>query len=702
MSEIPYLGLRPYQEVDQHNFFGRDNDCEVLIDKVLSNRLTLLFAASGVGKSSLLNAAVLPKLKDPLGENLSVTYHNDWVQSPLSELKDTIREVVPTAWEVTAEQTLCELVSFCSLFTRHPFVLVLDQFEEFFRYQPGKADFHSVIQQLTALVTNPDIPVSVVISMREDFALELNSFKPKLPTLLFENYYRLEKMKLGAARDAIILPLAHLGYHYEPELLTRLILNLSSQNREQAKLPHITNTRDNEFVEPAYLQLVCSHLWELNKGDPEKCIRLSSYEKSGQADGIIQLFLYKIQNSFNTSEKDLASKAFDYLAAQGGVKMAYPASILSKILKVDEIKLTKVLNKLASDKVRVLRTQPREGIIWYELYHDMFSLSIERWNNDWKAKQLRRQRLFTGSFISLMGIVFVLLVDSFMWIQKNNFPANELFTQQKYRLMDLGLLPEPFPEMVAIPEPKSTVKMGELDRDWYNNLDDRSKETFGSPVVDISIEKPFQMGKFEITYYQYDYYVWKQLKSGLKQIDGKKLEYPAGSTRENARGQRAVSQVSWNMAVSYSKWLSNNSEELTYRLPTEAEWEYSARAGTKEAYWWGDNIEGDVMASCSDCSSVNENRIIQNVGTYPPNPFGLYDTAGNVWEWTCSRFNSKFDGSEQICDYISSDLRVIRGGSWKSSAESWLRSSGRSGVLTNDRNADVGFRLIGFSKTLNH
>ncbi|SDZ75568.1 hypothetical protein SAMN05660964_00148 [Thiothrix caldifontis] len=80
MSVIaPYPGLRPYHEDEQDKFFGRDADAEVLIDKVLTNRLTLLFAASGVGKSSLLQAAVIPRLKSPSGENLDVVYHIDWV-----------------------------------------------------------------------------------------------------------------------------------------------------------------------------------------------------------------------------------------------------------------------------------------------------------------------------------------------------------------------------------------------------------------------------------------------------------------------------------------------------------------------------------------------------------------------------------------------------------------------------------------------
>ena len=701
-QQTPYLGLRPYQYSDRGNFFGRDADCEILIDKLLSNRLTLLFAASGVGKSSLLNAAVLPQLKDPLGENLSVVYHNDWVQNPLSALQSSIREAVSAAKQAPAEQTLSELLKFCSLFIRHPFVIVLDQCEEFFRYQRGKADFDEFIQQLTAVILDTELPVSLVISMREDFALELNAFKPRLPTLLFENYYRLEKMKPEAARDAIVQPLRPYGFQYEPALLSRLINDLSSQQQQQ-QLLDLTENHSEPYVEPAHLQIVCNYLWQKNKNNDDKTLSLSSYEKAGGAKGIVQYFLADAQQGFSTTEKNLASKAFDYLAAQGGVKMAYPANVLASILKVDSEKLTGVLDKLASDDVRILRKQTRDTVPWYELYHDMFSPSIERWNNEWKAKRLRKQRWISGGLGAILLAGTALLVDSFMWIQKNNFPADALFTEQRFRLMHWGLLKPPIPEMVEIAMPESAIKMGEYNTEWHSSLSAEFSMNFGSPLVDISIQKPFSIGKYEITYEQFDYFVWQSLKSGVTDVAGEKLEYPTGSTRENGRGKRAASQVSWHEADAYTKWLSERSETSDYRLPTEAEWEYAARAGSsaKTTYWWGDtaSVDGQAMANCIDCEGNEEyKRKIAPVGSYKPNGYGLYDTAGNVWEWTCSAFANTFEGEEQKCAENSSSRRVIRGGSWLLSTP-WLRSSSRFGLLPVNRDNDVGFRIISSSRT---
>ena len=700
-QQTPYLGLRPYEYSDRENFFGRDADCEILVDKLLSNRLTLLFAASGVGKSSLLNAAVLPRLKDPLGENLSVVYHNDWVLNPLTALQSSIRESVPAAQQAPAEQTLPELLKFCALFIRHPFVIVLDQFEEFFRYQKGKADFEALIQQLTAVILDSELPVSLVISMREDFALELNAFKPRLPTLLFENYYRLEKMKPEAARDAIVRPAEQYGFQYEPALLDKLVDDLSSQ-QQQMQLLDLTESRSKRYVEPAHLQIVCEYLWAKSHDDKDKTLRLSTYEKAGAAHGIVQHFLNTVQRGFSTSEKDLVSKAFDYLAAQGGVKMAYPPKVLASILKVDDKKLAGVLDKLASEDVRILRKQTREGVPWYELYHDMFSPSIERWNNDWKAKCLKRQRWISGSLGAVILAASALLVDSFMWIQKNNFPAEELFTEQRYRLMDWGLLEPPLPEMVEIPMPTKVIKMGEYDTEWHSDRLADNKKYFGSPLVDITVEKPFSMGKYEVTYEQFDFFVWQSLKAGVREVAGEKLEYPTSSTRENRRGSRAVSQVSWHEAVAYAEWLSDQSETTVYRLPTEAEWEYVARAGStaETKYWWGDeaSMNGKAMANCIDCEGNKFKRKIAPVGSFEPNAFGLYDTGGNVWEWTCSVFANTFEGQEQKCAESSSGRRVVRGGSWLSFS-GWLRSSSRYVSYPRDRLDSVGFRIIGSSRT---
>lgn len=696
----PYLGLRPYESRDRENFFGRDADCEVLVDKLLANRLTLLFAASGVGKTSLLNAAVIPRLQDPLGENLSVVYHNDWVLNPVEGLKKSICSVGPeTAESLVETQTLVEMLSFYTLFIRHPFVIILDQFEEFFRYQRGNAEFNNLIEQLTSIILKDELPVSLVISMREDFALELNAFKPKLPTLLFENYYRLEKMKSQDALNAIIQPILKYEFYYEPLLLECLINDLSSQERQSSELPHETGIDRERYVEPAHLQIVCEYLWEKSQNDPYKTIRLSTYEKAGNARGIVQQFLNIVQSEFSTNEKKLVSKAFDYLVAQGGVKMAYPALTLAKILKTDERKLSKILNKLASDDVRILRKKTRDDVAWYELYHDMFSPSIERWNKSWKARYLKKRRWLSGCFGALLLVLSLLLADSLRWIITNNFPVTELFTEYEYRFMKWGLIPEALPvnQMEEIKAPVSRKSfIGEFNIELYESSGERFKGTFGEPVIEAKIPNDFEMSRYEITYKQYDYFVWSVRHSS--EDNNYNPKYPSGAFPLNKRGDNAVTYVSWKDARAYTGWLSNKTGD-EYRLPTEAEWEYAARGGSEEGAWWEeeeifDALEEDsVPANCKNCSGTLDINEVKSVGRYLVGPNGLHDMLGNVWELTCSEYDKIFDGKEHECVVADYKFITVKGGSWKVDTN-LTRLSVRGEIFASDSENDIGFRIL--------
>ena len=404
----PYPGLRPYREDEQDKFFGRDADKYVLVDKILNNRLTLLFAASGVGKSSLLQASIIPYLKAEQGENLSVVYYIDWVSEPIHHLRQAIWLALQTEGLLAADSeiqgsTLGEALEFCSLFVRHPLVLILDQFEEFFRYQAPQQR-QAFISQLTSVITNTLLPVSLVISMREDFALELNAFKPRLPTILFENFYRLEKLGREATEQAIVQPVARLGFEYEPALLKALLNDLLS--RELDRNPHAPVAELRMNAEPPYLQIVCAHLWRLNQADPEKKLRLNTYAQAGRAKGILENYIKGILQPLSRPEKDLASQAFDHLVGQRGVKKAYTASALASTLQAKEADVQKLLEAL--EQARILRKQQRGEETWYELYHDMFSSSLEAWNLAWK-EQMRRRRLFKGAFLGLSALAAVVL-----------------------------------------------------------------------------------------------------------------------------------------------------------------------------------------------------------------------------------------------------------------------------------------------------
>jgi formylglycine-generating enzyme required for sulfatase activity len=146
--------------------------------------------------------------------------------------------------------------------------------------------------------------------------------------------------------------------------------------------------------------------------------------------------------------------------------------------------------------------------------------------------------------------------------------------------------------------------------------------------------------------------------------------------------------LSWNDAQAYIAWLNGKvhgppspvkSGEGPYRLPSEAEWEYAARAGTTTARWWGDAV-GVGNANCDGCGSQWDGSLIAPVGSFGPNPFGLYDALGNVWQWVNDCWNESYagaptDGSTWATGDCSK--HVLRGGSW-SNVPIFIRSASRS------------------------
>ena len=195
--------------------------------------------------------------------------------------------------------------------------------------------------------------------------------------------------------------------------------------------------------------------------------------------------------------------------------------------------------------------------------------------------------------------------------------------------------------------------------------------------------KRFALSRDEVTFHEYGAFV---RATGHRLPDAHSWGY----------GRQPVIDVSWQDATAYAEWLSQNTGQR-YRLPSEAEWEYAARAGTKTACWWGEDIreDGTVWANCSVCGSKWDGKQTSPVGAFRANPFGLYDTAGNVSEWVQDCYQDSYeaaptDGSAVLSGHCAE--HVIRGGSWLD-GRGRLRSANRFRFSSVSRSNDVGFRL---------
>lgn len=224
------------------------------------------------------------------------------------------------------------------------------------------------------------------------------------------------------------------------------------------------------------------------------------------------------------------------------------------------------------------------------------------------------------------------------------------------------------PEMVVIPA--GSFMMGQ---------DGESREM---PVHKVTLAAPFAMGKSEVTFDQWEACTQDGGCGGLYPGD-------AGFGREN----RPVVGVSWNDAQSYVQWLSRKTGK-SYRLPSEAEWEYAARGGTTTKYYWGDDI-GAGNANCENCGSIFDSKKTAPVCSFPKNPFGLCDMAGNVVQWVEDRWNATYGGApEDGSAREDGDLRrrVMRGGSWFNGRR-YLYPAYRNGDAPTVRNGKLGFRV---------
>ena len=227
------------------------------------------------------------------------------------------------------------------------------------------------------------------------------------------------------------------------------------------------------------------------------------------------------------------------------------------------------------------------------------------------------------------------------------------------------------PEMIVTPAGEFIMGSPATETDRFDSE---------GPQHKVAIAGRFAVSRFDVTFADWDACV---AVGGCPQVgDG-----------GFGRGTKPVINVTWNDAQQYAAWLSKMTGQ-PYRLLTEAEWEYAARAGTATAYSWGDEI-GEGNADCKECGSAWDNAETAPVGSFKPNAFGLYDMAGNVWQWVQDCDHGDYDGAPTDGSaWTSADCgrHVVRGGSWVDRPQ-LLRSAVRLRFSAAFRISNLGFRI---------
>jgi formylglycine-generating enzyme required for sulfatase activity len=273
----------------------------------------------------------------------------------------------------------------------------------------------------------------------------------------------------------------------------------------------------------------------------------------------------------------------------------------------------------------------------------------------------------------------------------------EAMPDQAQTAFPLGKASDWCPEMVLLPA--GTFLMGSPD-------DERGRLVVEGPQQSVTIEKSFAVGRYAITVDQFAAFVAdseRPVGTTCKQWSGTDWHDRPGSFRSPGfvqSGDHPAVCVSWEDAMAYVGWLSSRSGRR-FRLLTEAEWEYAARGCTVTPFWWGEAITPNQangnFSSTADPDSKGDlwRQRTLPVDSFEPNPWGIYQVHGNVWEWVEDCWNDSHAGGPTnggARQGPSTCKRVLRGGSWLNRPQG-LRSARRHAAERGYRRSDIGFRV---------
>lgn len=449
LIEIPYKGLNSYLEKDAEFFFGRDLECEILIDNLMANKLTLLYGPSGVGKSSILQAGVAHRINKLAKRNIkrygipevAILVFNDWKYDPLACLIKQITCLIKQINSSVSTQSYSEEVSQLQEFDdlqdalnlatdylgdrenkeKGEFYIILDQFEEFFLYRSintNHAMFEDFAVQFSKVVNSPALPVNFIVSLRDDCLAKLDYFKVNIPTI-FECFIRIDHLDIQSAQEAITKPIL---------IRNKLITNNKEFNKEKVniekglselvieKLTESASYNENlalksessfkfeNRVQAPYIQLVMSTLWKKEvQVLKSSSLTVKTFMNIGGAKSIIKQYFFRQLESLKKQKGAwilaATSKLFYYLITPSGTKIAYPENDLIENLKTDtgltEKKIRDLITSFSSNKIRILRpieSPSHVDFCYYEIYHDLLTHPILEWQSKYSLEEKKNQK----------------------------------------------------------------------------------------------------------------------------------------------------------------------------------------------------------------------------------------------------------------------------------------------------------------------
>ncbi len=354
----PYKFLDYYTEQDARLFFGRELEVEAVCSQILAHRSFILHGRSGVGKSSILRAGLMPRLKSEGHQVFVIRSFTD----PLHQITSALASMSGLDQPRDGEPDLEELIRpSAGLAPERSVIFFLDQFEEFFTLlsEETRKRFLDAIGRLIACES---LPCRLVFALREDLLAEMSHLKSAIPEI-FHHEYRLKRLSRKQAALAITGPANAVGCHYEAQLVARLLDDLS----------------DGGGVDPPQLQIVCDNLYDSRESFD--LLTLEMYEKLGGASQILASYLERVLRRFNIADLAVVKEILTALISADGIRLVLRASELEARIKNHVTRSSASTDRLIEELVaaRVVRRRSQDSEAWFELAHDFLTPEVSRW-----------------------------------------------------------------------------------------------------------------------------------------------------------------------------------------------------------------------------------------------------------------------------------------------------------------------------------
>ncbi len=437
VTDCPFPGLNFYTEYDATWFFGRDVERQMISANLRAGRLTVLYAESGAGKSSLLRAGVAAKLLEVAHKRVEAgrapqyvpVVFSLWKDEPVDTLQNliaaTIRPFAPGG-EVAAlpRGNLMETINAASDRTGVSLLLILDQFEEYFLYRAGETEPGRFARELAECVNSPDVRANFLIAIREDAYAGLGDLFAGLIPNIYGNYLHLDFLNRDEAREAIEGPVRHYNEGHPDEaveLEDGLVDSVLDQVRVGGADAALNGSAD--LVSTPLLQLVMRAIWEHERQQSSRVLHLSTLSEL-KVETIVDAHLERALATLKRHEQEVATDVFDHLVTPSGGKIAEPVADLASRTGHDEPSVAAVLDKL--DHARIVRPVPAppgqdtQRYRRYEIFHDVLSPAINRAIAASMAeKRLRRARRIVALSLALLLLVLA-AAGGFLLLWRNS------------------------------------------------------------------------------------------------------------------------------------------------------------------------------------------------------------------------------------------------------------------------------------------